>query len=117
MTMSRRGPRGGPIPRAGVRAADGARMVTPAPSTAAAERAREMMAPSRPGRVRPLRERLNVTFFREAWSELRKVHWPTRIQARNLTALVVGISVAVGIILGGMDYVFSRVFGFIVGTG
>ena len=39
---------------------------------------RQMMAPSRPGRVRFLGERLNAQFFREAWSELKKVHWPTR---------------------------------------
>jgi preprotein translocase subunit SecE len=117
MAMSRRTPRGGPTPR-GVRTPDGARVVTPAASSAAAERMRAMMTPSgRPGRVRLLGERLNADFFREAWAELRKVHWPTRVQARNLTAMVITVSFAVGMILGGMDFVFARIFEFVLGIG
>jgi preprotein translocase subunit SecE len=118
--MSRRAPRGGPVPKAGVRASDATRVVTPATSaasSAAAERMREMMTPRRSGRVRLFGERLSPRFFREAWAELRKVHWPTRIQVRNLTGLVIAISLAVGIILGAMDYVFARAFEFIVGIG
>jgi preprotein translocase SecE subunit len=121
MAMSRRGPRGGPTPRAGARAGtDGARVVTPVPSPAAAERSermRQMLAPNRPGRVRLLGERLNVQFFREAWAELKKVHWPTWPQARTLTALVIGVAFGVGMILGGMDYVFARVSEFILRVG
>ena len=121
MAMSRRGPRGGPTPRTGARVGvDGARVVTPAPtSPAAADRARQMMAPSgrSSGNVRLLSERLNVQFFRDAWSELRKVHWPTPQQARNLTAAVIGVSFGVGMILGGMDFVFARLFEFILGLG
>jgi preprotein translocase SecE subunit len=99
---------------------DGARVVTPAPtSPGAADRARQMMAPSgrSSGNVRLLSERLNVQFFRDAWSELRKVHWPTPLQARNLTAAVIGVSFGVGMILGGMDFVFARLFEFILGLG
>ncbi|MGH2355135.1 MAG: preprotein translocase subunit SecE [Chloroflexota bacterium] len=117
MAMSRRTPRGGPIPKTGGRASDGARMVTPAPSASAGERMRAMMTPSRSGRVRLLGERLNADFFREAWAELRKVHWPTREQARNLTAMVIAVSIAVGVILGGVDYVFSRLFELILQIG
>ncbi len=122
MAMSRRGPRGGPTPRAGAGAStDGARVVTAAPSSQAAaerqERMRQAMAPSRPGRVRLLGERLNARFFREAWAELKKVHWPSRVQARNLTAMVVGVAFGVGMILGGMDFVFARVFEFILRIG
>jgi preprotein translocase subunit SecE len=94
-------------------------VVTPAPDRAAAERQERMrqMMSGRPGRVRLLGERLNVDFFREAWAELKKVHWPTREQARNLTALVIGVSVLVGMILGGMDVIFSRLFQLILGGG
>jgi preprotein translocase subunit SecE len=95
--------------------------VTAAPSSQAAaerqERMRQAMAPSRPGRVRLLGERLNARFFREAWAELKKVHWPTRIQARNLTAMVIGVAFGVGMILGGMDFVFAWVFQFILQRG
>ncbi len=121
MAMSRRAPRGGPVPRAGAGAsAAGSRVVTPAPSPVAAERAermRQMMAPGRPGRVRFLGERLNVQFFREAWSELQKVVWPTPLQARNLTAMVVSVAFVVGMILGGMDFLFSRLFELILRIG
>lgn len=117
MAMSRRAPRGGPVPAAGVRAAEATRVVTPAVTSAAAERARAAMTPKRPGQVRLLQERLNTEFFREALGELRKVHWPTRQQARNFTALVIGISIAVGIILGGMDYIFTKFFEFVLRLG
>jgi preprotein translocase subunit SecE len=121
MATSRRGPRGGPTPPTGARAGTGgARVVTPAASPAAAkqsEQMRQMMAPGRPGRVRFLGERLNAQFFREAWSELKKVHWPTRQQARNLTGMVVGVAFGVGMILGAMDFIYARLFEFILRLG
>ena len=49
-------------------------------------------------------------FLSEAWSELKKVTWPTPAQARNLTALVIGVSAAVAVYLAFFDYIF----GFIV---
>ena len=45
------------------------------------------------------------------------MHWPTRQQARNLTGLVVGVAFGVGMILGAMDFVFARVFEFILRLG
>jgi preprotein translocase subunit SecE len=76
------------------------------------------MTPARPAaRVRLLPERLNLEFFRDAFAELRKVHWPTQEQARNLTAVVIAVSAAVGIILGAMDFVLQRVFELILGAG
>lgn len=47
-------------------------------------------------------------FIREAKIELRKVNWPTRQQTINYTLLVVAMSVAVAIFLGGLDLGFSR---------
>ena len=49
-------------------------------------------------------------FLSEVRSELRRVVWPTREVAARLTALVVGISVAMGAILGLLDYAFSELF-------
>lgn len=110
----RRTQRGGPAPASGARNPDGTRLVKPAPSKATAERMREAMTPSRPARGRLLQEQLNLNFFQEAIGELRKVHWPTREQARNLTILVIAVSVFVGIILGGVDFVYEKVFEFIL---
>jgi preprotein translocase SecE subunit len=91
-------------------------LVTPAVSKAEAQRMREAMTPGRPSNVRIRTERLSMDFFRDAWNELKKVHWPTLEQARNLTALVIAVSVSTGVILGGMDFVLSKFFEFILQT-
>ena len=49
-------------------------------------------------------------FLGEVRSELRKVIWPTRREATNLTILVVALSVATGLILGLIDFLFSELF-------
>ncbi len=43
------------------------------------------------------------TYFTEAWSELRKVAWPTRQTVINLTLIVIAVSVAVGIYIAVLD--------------
>lgn len=47
-------------------------------------------------------------FLDEAWSELKKVSWPTRDQVRNLTVLVFAISFVVGLYITLFDTLFSR---------
>jgi preprotein translocase SecE subunit len=41
-----------------------------------------------------------VRYFKETRAELRKVHWPTRNEARNLTLIVLAVTVAMTIFLG-----------------
>ena len=53
-------------------------------------------------------------FIDEAWSELKKVSWPTREQVRNLTVLVFAVSFAVGVYITVLDSIFSSMIGFIV---
>jgi len=48
------------------------------------------------------------TFLAEAWSELKKVSWPTREQTRNLTVLVFAVSLAVGLYITVFDVIFSQ---------
>ena len=53
------------------------------------------------------------TFTKEARAELRKVNWPTRAQTVRFTGVVIGVSLAVAVFLGALDYVFeylSRTF-------
>lgn len=38
-----------------------------------------------------------------------KVNWPTKKQAINYTLIIVAVSIAVALFLGGLDYVFSDV--------
>jgi preprotein translocase subunit SecE len=40
-------------------------------------------------------------------SELRKVTWPTRDETTYLTMVVIVVSVAIGIVLGGVDVFFN----------
>ncbi len=50
------------------------------------------------------------TFLEECWSELRKVHWPTREETRAATiAVIIGV-IVVGAYLGLIDAVLSFVF-------
>ncbi len=53
-------------------------------------------------------------FLDEAWSELKKVAWPTRDQVRNLTVLVFVVSLAVGIYITVFDSAFSAALNFLV---
>lgn len=47
-------------------------------------------------------------FFLEVKSELEKVTWPTKDQVIRLTGVVVVISLAVGMFVGGLDFVFTK---------
>ena len=55
----------------------------------------------------PVKRPPRFTFFQEIISELKRVVWPTRQEATNLTIVVVVVSVAVGLFLGGVDMVFA----------
>jgi preprotein translocase SecE subunit len=46
----------------------------------------------------------------EVVAELRKAHWPTRQEALRLSILVLVVCVVVGLILGGLDLGFTRLF-------
>ena len=44
-------------------------------------------------------------------SEMKKINWPDQETTRNLTIVVIGISVALGILLGGIDYLLVQLLG------
>jgi len=48
-----------------------------------------------------------ITFFKEVKLEMKKVNWPTRQETTKHTLIVIGISVAVAIFLGTLDFVFT----------
>lgn len=52
-----------------------------------------------------------VQYLRETWFELKKVSWPTRSEAINLTIIVVSVTTFLSIVLGLMDWLFSTAFG------
>jgi preprotein translocase subunit SecE len=49
-------------------------------------------------------------YVRETRSEINKVIWPDRETTRNLTLLVIGLSIALGVLLGGIDFILYRIF-------
>jgi preprotein translocase subunit SecE len=53
-------------------------------------------------------------FIQEAWSELRKVTWPTPEQVRNLTVLVFVVSAVIGAYIAVFDLLFNGVFSLLV---
>ncbi len=48
-----------------------------------------------------------VKFLKEVKIELKKVAWPTRQETIKHTLIVIGISLAVAIFLGGLDFLFG----------
>jgi preprotein translocase subunit SecE len=53
-------------------------------------------------------------YFQETISELRKVSWPTRKEAIRLTEIVIIVIFVMAIFLGGLDYLYSKIFGLIL---
>ena len=53
-------------------------------------------------------------FFRETIGELRKVNWPTRQEATNLTIIVLIVIFSMSIVLGSLDLLFSYLFGLLI---
>ena len=49
-------------------------------------------------------------FWRETTGELRKVSWPTRREAYQLTKIVITVMIIVGAALSGLDALFTQLF-------
>jgi preprotein translocase subunit SecE len=55
-------------------------------------------------------------FYRETVGELRKVSWPTRREAANLTLIVLSVVVFMVLVLGSLDLFFSWLLSLLVGV-
>ena len=55
-------------------------------------------------------------FYRETIGELRKVTWPNREEATNLTIIVVLVTFGMSAFLGIVDFLFTRLFALILGA-
>ena len=47
-------------------------------------------------------------FLKEVREELGKVVWPTRAEVVRLTSVVILVSVFVGVLLGGIDFLLTK---------
>jgi preprotein translocase subunit SecE len=48
-----------------------------------------------------------VNYVKGSIEEMKKVTWPTKKETQNYTLLVIGISLAVAVFLGALDYIFN----------
>ncbi|MBN1537801.1 MAG: preprotein translocase subunit SecE [Anaerolineales bacterium] len=53
-------------------------------------------------------------YFRETVGELKKVNWPTRREALNLTGIVLLVVIGMTAFLGLLDYTFTEFFALIL---
>jgi preprotein translocase subunit SecE len=56
-----------------------------------------------------------VTFLQETYAELKKVVWPSRNDIIRLTAIVIMLSVLMGLYIGGLDLLFSKMMELLLG--
>jgi preprotein translocase subunit SecE len=54
-------------------------------------------------------------WWKETIGELRKVNWPTPKQAWRLTKIVIVVIIIMGVLLGGLDFAFTKLIGWVVG--
>lgn len=55
-----------------------------------------------------------VIFLKEVKAELARVIWPTRDEVVKLSVVVVVVSVTVGLYIGGLDLIFTKMTDFLV---
>ena len=53
------------------------------------------------------KENALIRYLRETRAELRRVRWPTREEALNLTKIVLVVTISMSILLGLLDRLFS----------
>lgn len=59
-------------------------------------------------RAKPKKPNAIATWWRETVGELRKVSWPTYEEAKRLTIIVLAVMAIMAVLLGVLDFVFSR---------
>jgi preprotein translocase subunit SecE len=60
------------------------------------------------------KENAIVKYLRETRAEIRKVTWPTRDEAINLTTIVLVVTVAMSFLLWGLDNIFTTLVSLIL---
>ncbi len=76
--------------------------------------ARNPSAPRRFG-SQAARRAMGIRALGDVVSELRRVTWPTRQDTFRLSLMVIGVAAAVGVFLGAIDFLFSRIFSVVLG--
>lgn len=48
-------------------------------------------------------------FFKEVFVEMKRVNWLSRKEVIKYTLVVLGVTLAVSVFLGGLDYIFTEI--------
>ena len=59
--------------------------------------------------------RQGVEFFKEAWQELKKVHWPSRKETYAATLVVIIVVVLISVYLAAVDLALTKAIQAIIG--
>jgi preprotein translocase subunit SecE len=61
------------------------------------------------------KENVVIKYLKETRAELKKVNWPSRQEATNLTLIVMAVTTFMALLLGLIDYIFAQLFKLILG--
>ena len=67
------------------------------------------MAKSKTSTVTTKEPNAVVKYFNDTRAELRRVTWPTREETKNLTLIIVAVTIAMSLFLGLLDFLFQFV--------
>jgi preprotein translocase subunit SecE len=62
-------------------------------------------------RLHPVKRRIESLqrTYRETRAEMSKISWPDQQTTRNLTIVVIGLSIVLGLFLGGIDFILLKI--------
>ena len=56
------------------------------------------------------KENVVIKYLKGTRAELKKVNWPSRQEATNLTLIVMAVTIFMALLLGLLDYIFAKLF-------
>jgi preprotein translocase subunit SecE len=61
------------------------------------------------------KENVVIKYLKETRAELKKVNWPSRQEATNLTLIVIAVTTFMALLLSLLDYIFAKLFELVLG--
>ena len=81
----------------------------PRPPKSAVDRGKTAPTPAERGRFSQRFDGLRQVYG-DTVAEMKKINWPDRETTKNLTIVVIGITLALAIVLGGVDFLLQKLF-------
>lgn len=57
-----------------------------------------------------------ITYLKQTRDEMKLVVWPKRAEIIRLTMIVIFVSVLVGLYIGGLDFLFTKITELVIGV-